>query len=117
MSVPSLDRQQAAYVQRIVQEVIRRLAISATRHGAGSIAPAAADTSTTAKRKRFSSSTPVSVRTADKLITADTINQLPAGTGQLVVPPRAVITPLAKDDARDRGIRLIRDPEIKGVPQ
>lgn len=48
-------------------------------------------------------------RPRPRLIDADTIQQLPAGS-RLDVPPGALITPLAQDAARERRIQLVRSP-------
>jgi|GEM_PF-5920777 len=38
-----------------------------------------------------------------RLITVATLERLPAGTSKIVIPPRAVITPAAVDEAKQRG--------------
>jgi len=101
-----------AYVERIVQEVIRRLlamqAQGGTNTGGGvarGVNPFAAG--------QAASATPVTV--SDKLITVATLDRLPAGTTEVTVAARAVVTPLARDEARDRGIRLNRNTST--IPQ
>jgi hypothetical protein len=49
-----------------------------------------------------------SVSIADKLITAATLENLPPGTDEVRIGLRAIVTPLARDDARDRSIRIVR---------
>jgi len=44
-----------------------------------------------------------------KLITQDTIEKLPQGTKQITVAKGSIITPLARDFAKDHGIQIITD--------
>ena len=95
-SSPSLDD----FIERIVREVIRRLqAMDAKKPEAPK--PAAA---------------PVveGLVLSDRLITAATILGVPKGTTKVVIASRAILTPLARDEARDRGIKI--DRADKGQP-
>ena len=95
-SSPSLDD----FIERIVREVIRRLqAMDAKKPEA--VQPAAA---------------PVTgeLVLSDRLITAATILGVPKGTTKVVIANRAILTPLARDEARDRGIKI--DRAEKGQP-
>ncbi len=91
MSSPSLDE----FVERIVREVIRRLLAqepqSRQEHGA-TRADAAAVLS-------------------QRVITAASIEAVPTGTREIMIAARAILTPLARDEARDRGIRIIRQSQ------
>ncbi|MGV3484921.1 MAG: hypothetical protein ACO1RT_10930 [Planctomycetaceae bacterium] len=82
MSSPSLDE----FIERIVREVIRRLRAEheGTKPGESNFA------------------------LTERLITAATIESIPAGTREITIAERAILTPLARDEARDRGIRIIR---------
>lgn len=51
------------------------------------------------------------VRITDRVIGADTIARLPANTSQLKLPHRVVVTPSARDAARERGISLVPETE------
>ncbi len=44
----------------------------------------------------------------DRVITLATLEKLPAGTRQIALSARAVITPSAREFAADRGLMLIR---------
>lgn len=71
----------------IVAEVVRRLAKLSERHQAAE-------------------STPIS----DKVITLETLKKYHQQT-ELVILPRAIVTPAAKDELKKRNIRLIRQGE------
>jgi len=94
---PHLD---AAAIKSLVEEVVRRI-----RAGDGSQAaqPASrpgsvADATTPAGR----------VPLADAVITLAHVERVPAGTRELAVSARAVITPSARDRAREAGITFVR---------
>lgn len=89
MSSPSLDE----FVERIVREVIRRL--RAQEKGVRS-----ADSA---------------VVLSQRVITAASIETVPTGTREITIAARAILTPLARDDARDRGIRIIRQSQTMGT--
>jgi hypothetical protein len=95
-SSPSLDD----FIERIVREVIRRLqAMDATKPEVAQ--PKAA---------------PVTgeLVLSERLVTAATILGVPKGTTKVVIAKRAILTPLARDEARDRGIKI--DRAEKGQP-
>jgi len=48
------------------------------------------------------------VTIADSVITLATVERLPAGTKRAVIAAKAVITPSAREHARDHGIELVR---------
>ena len=43
----------------------------------------------------------------ERVITLELVARLPAGTRQVTVPPRGVVTPSARDFARDKGITIL----------
>ncbi len=77
------------FIERIVREVIRRLRAGEVTGNAGVKEPFA-------------------LRLTDRIITAASIESIPNGTGEITIAARAIITPLARDEARDRGIRIVR---------
>lgn len=100
-----------AYVERIVQEVIRRLLAMQAQGGGttgGNSRGVVARRVNPFAGGQASNATPVTV--SEKLITVATLDRLPVGTTEVTVAARAVVTPLARDEARDRGIRLNRNP-------
>lgn len=74
-----------ADIERIVQEVLRRLAAMTAK-------PAASEPT-------------LSITT--RLITVSELNGKLQGIKRVEVPPRAVITPAARDYLRDRNVQLI----------
>ncbi len=76
------------FIERIVREVIRRLRVE-SEQAAGT---------------KLSQSLVLS----DRLITASSIESIPNGTCEVTIATRAIVTPLARDEAKDRGIRIIR---------
>jgi hypothetical protein len=105
-----------AYVERIVQEVIRRLLAMQAQGGmasGGMNRGGVARGGNPFAAGQGSGATPVTV--SEKLITVATLDRLPAGTTEVTLAARAVVTPLARDEARDRGIRLNRNPST--IPQ
>lgn len=84
-------------VARLVTEVIRRI-----RAEAGPLAsaapPAAPSPAPTAVAV---------VSLSDRVVSAEILERLPAGTRRVRLPQRPVITPSARDLARDRGIELL----------
>jgi hypothetical protein len=91
-------------IRALVAEVIRRL-----RTG-GSPAPAAVVSAGTpaAASAVASGSAPRSTRIAERVIAVATIDRLPGGTARIVVDPRAVITPSARERLVDLGIAVDR---------
>ena len=98
MSTPmTLD---AAAVQALVAEVVRRILAAqaptaATKPAAPSPQPAAA-----------ASETAMSI--PDRVITLAHLERLPAAVREVVVDAKAVITPSAREHAKDAGISLVR---------
>jgi hypothetical protein len=98
-------------VQRLVAEVIRRIqaeqqmaARTTSASPAGPASPAAPPTSTSGAQEP----TGAAARLTDRVITLHSVERLPAGTRQLVVDARAVITPSARDHAKEVGIAITR---------
>jgi len=75
----------------IVQEVLRRLAALAT--------PSPDD------RPAIPTSMPV----LGQLVTLESLSLLPVGTQRVLLPRRAVMTPAARDEFRQRGIEVLRE--------
>ena len=96
-SSPHLD---AAAVQALVAEVIRR--IRAGQTAAGPQAPAASP----AQPATAAPGGPHAI--LDRVVTLAHLERLPAAVRKVVVDARAVITPSARDHARDAGIVLVR---------
>jgi hypothetical protein len=90
---------QRDFVQRIVREVIARLANPhLPSSDPSSSAPSSRDTTS---RDRASA-----VIVAERIVTARTISGIAGTPTQIAVPPTAVITPAARDEARRRGITI-----------
>lgn len=90
MTTPTPDREM---IERLVAEVIRRLQPSA--------APRAHPPSSAAVSS-------VQAVVDESVVTAGLLGGLPPGVRELVVEPRAVITPAARDRAREAGIVIVR---------
>jgi len=95
MTTPPLD---ATAVQALVAEVIRRLRASQPA------APAPRATAVVAPPAAPSPATAVPGR----VITLAQLERLPAGTRVVLVDPKAVVTPSARDHARDEEITIVR---------
>lgn len=80
-----------ALVERIVGEVIRRLRAMDRGEPAGAA--------------------PVPRVLDERLITVATLERLPPGSGEVLIPSKAIVTPLARDEANARGMRLTRRAE------
>ena len=90
-------------VRRIVEEVLRRIAAEAA-------GPARPVTAATPVRLPEPAAGPVAASATaltERVITLDMLVRLPAGTRQVTVPPRAVVTPSARDHAREVGLALV----------
>ncbi len=74
------------FIERIVREVIRRLHLESN-----------IQTQTTGDHF-----------VSERLITAATIAAIPQKTLSITVAAKAIVTPLARDEARDRGIKIER---------
>ena len=80
-------------VERIVREVIRRLLAMGTPATIPGSTPTAA---------------PVRFTIADKLVTTKTLEAIPAGVVEVIIPAKSIVTPLARDEAKAKGMRLTR---------
>lgn len=78
-------------IERVVHEVVQRL----TKHGVD-VTPAAADTGGP------------ELRLSEQVVALGTLEGRLDGVARVIVPPRAVVTPAAKDELRDKGIELVR---------
>jgi len=85
-------------IRRLVAEVIAR--VGATR------APAAATPAAASSYGQPQATGGVAV--ADKVVTLAALERLPAGTTCIVVAATAVVTPSAREHARDAGIEIVR---------
>jgi hypothetical protein len=79
-------------IERIVAEVIWRLTVAVGRE-------ANHDTAAPAKEAEL--------RIADRVVTMRTIESRLSGVKRLVVQPRAVVTPAAKDELKARKVELV----------
>lgn len=84
-------------VRVIVEEVIRRIRAEAAKAPAGAAA------------SRGPAPLP------DRVITLDIVEKLPAGTSRIAIDLRAVVTPSARDRARERGIAIERSAAAPAV--
>lgn len=91
---PSAADSQA--IRTIVEEVVRRIRSASS---AIAVPPAAA-----APR----SPAPAAAAFSEKVITLDMVERLPAGTTRLAIAEKAVVTPSARDRARERRITIER---------
>lgn len=92
----------AQTIDRIVANVLRQLREEPARADAGHDAPSAVAR--------------VEAVVTDRVVTAETLLELPKGVGVLV-SAQAIVTPAAWDTARERGQRLSRQPaSTKAVP-
>lgn len=74
------------FIERIVREVIRRLRA----------------------HQQSEQKAEATVVLTQRLITAASIEIIPTGTRKITIAARAVLTPLARDEARDRGMVIVR---------
>lgn len=95
-----------AYIARVVRQVIARLKQpgmplgTGTPQGTGTTLPAATRTNQTA------------ASISDKIVTANLVEQLAGKPSQVFVGSKAIITPAAKDVAKQRGITITRSVEL-----
>ena len=101
-ATPTLDRDT---VQRLVAEVIRRIQAEARAptFPRPAAAPASSPSSYGAPEAKTGRATLV-----DKVITLAALERLPAGPRQLIVDTKAVVTPSARDYAKEAGITIVR---------
>ena len=110
MSTPAPDR---ATIERLVAEVIRRLAADPRPATA---TPAAPPASQPASQYGAPTAAAAEATLADRVITLAALERLPAGTRRVVIDARAVVTPSARYYARDAGIALDRGTPAAAQP-
>lgn len=108
MSTPAPDR---AMIERLVAEVIRRLAADPRPASA-----APAGTPVGESNAPAASGSAAGAAIADRVITLAALERVPAGTRRVVIEARAVVTPSARDYARDAGIALDRGAPAAAQP-
>lgn len=86
-------------IRKLVAEVIARITASA----AAPVAPAPAPASTSGQPQAAGG-----VALTDKVVTLASLERLPAGTARVTVAAGAVVTPSAREHARDAGIEIVR---------
>ena len=94
-------------IRRLVAEVIARV----TAPVAPPVASAPTGGSTYGQPQAASG-----VAVADKVVTLAALERLPAGTARIVVAATAVVTPSAREHARDMGITIERATNGGGQP-
>jgi len=107
MSTPTPDR---ATIERLVAEVIRRLGADARPVPATPAAP------TVSQYGAPTAAAAAGATLTDRVITLAALERLPAGTRRVVIEARAVVTPSARDYARDSGIALDRGTPAVAQP-
>ena len=109
----ALSEPAADAIRLLVEEVLRRIRTEAAAAPASSKNPAAAAPASSRNQAAAApaASQPVAATAgatiSERVVTLDMVARLPAGTRQVTVAPRAVITPSARDFARDKGIALL----------
>jgi hypothetical protein len=110
----------AEAIRRLVEEVVRRVRAEAARPGVGSgidrsATPGASGQPEPAQPVSPPAAAPaVGIVLAERVVTRACLERLPAGTRQVTVPAKAVITPSAHDHAREAGIALVRGGGVEG---
>jgi hypothetical protein len=107
----------AELVRRLVTEVVRRLTLSGNEPPGRAVAPgpgATAPTPPTAPA-REASATAAGVTLASTVISLAMLEKLPSGTSRVIVAPGAVITPSAREHARDKGLVIDRASAAGGA--
>ncbi|MFM8892269.1 MAG: hypothetical protein ACKOTB_11735 [Planctomycetia bacterium] len=93
-------------IRTIVEEVLRRIATES--RPAAAVGPAPFQTAPTPTPLPTAGSKPESpTAITARVVTLDVIARLPAGVRQVTVPRGAVITPSARDRARELGLALV----------
>lgn len=87
-------------IQKLVAEVVARIQTQA------SAAPVAAPQASSPSYGQPHQAAGVTI--ADSVITLATVERLPGGTKRATIAAKAVITPSAREHARDHGIELVR---------
>lgn len=107
MSSPTTPPIDAAAIQALVAEVVRRI-----RAAQPAAAPAPAHVPAAAPPPG-----PAAARLADRVITLVSLDRIPAGAREVAIDAKAVVTPAAVDRARERGLVLTRHATQAAVPQ
>lgn len=102
-TAPQLD---AAAVRSLVEEVLRRIAAGQAAAHAGTAAAHAGTAAASATPS--SAASPAVVTIIDNVVTLAHVDRLPPGTRHVAVTARAVITPSARDRAREAGVAIVR---------
>lgn len=100
MSTPLPDR---AMIERLVAEVIGRLGTAAP-----AARPAVPASAVPAASASGSPAAATDTAVADRVITLAILERLPAGTRRVTIDPRAVVTPSARDHAKEAGLAIVR---------
>jgi len=95
-------------IRRLVAEVIARL----TAPASAPVAPAQAPASTYGQPHAAAG-----VALTDKVVTLASLERLPAGTARVLVASGAVVTPSAREHARDAGIEIVRGSAAAATKQ
>jgi pyruvate/2-oxoglutarate dehydrogenase complex dihydrolipoamide acyltransferase (E2) component len=114
MSARSPATIDAEAIRAIVAEVLRRLGGPPGTGPAAAAAPSRS--STPASLPAATGAVSGGVRLAGRVISVALLEKLPAGTDRVLVEATAVITPSARDHAREQGIAIERAPVAGGQP-
>ncbi len=110
-SSPPATRPDAETIRRLVTEVLARLQKD--------VKPAPVAAAVTSSAHASPSTTATGVMLPGRVIALGMLEKLPSGTTRVVVEPAAVVTPSAREYARDKGIAIDRansGPRPAGVP-
>ncbi|MFM9057520.1 MAG: hypothetical protein ACKOSQ_00060 [Planctomycetaceae bacterium] len=97
MASPTAPQLDAAAVRTLVEEVLRRITAGQSGAPTGAAAPSAPAAAASAV-----------ATITDTVITLAHVERLPPGIRHVAVAARAVITPSARDHAREAGITIVR---------
>jgi hypothetical protein len=97
---PPFDREA---IQSLVAEVVRRIRSQASP-------------TTTGPQPQAAAGVAAAVSLEDRVVTLAALERLPAGTRRVSLSAAAVVTPSARDHARDAGIELVRGPSTLPAP-
>ena len=97
---PPFDR---VAIERLVAEVVRRIRSQAPQ----ATAPVAGPRPTTGAAQAPVSTATAAVTLTERVVTQAILERLPAGTQRVALVANAVITPSARDHAREAGIDLV----------
>jgi hypothetical protein len=104
-ATPTLDRDT---VQRLVAEVIRRIQAEARPAAPKAASPAPAAPTSAGSSSGAPEAKSHGLAVADKVITLALLERLPVGTKHVVIEAKAVVTPLARDYAKEAAITIVR---------